>query len=74
MCIPHKKTGYAIVTVSMKETGVARRVISQSGQLEYLADLAEQYSFGEVRVTPLSECLCWADVPQKRPASTLASA
>lgn len=60
---PHKKTGYAIVTVSMKETGVAPGDITD-GQLEYLADLAEQYSFGEVRVTHYQNVVL-ADVPQK---------
>ena len=60
---PHKKTGYAIVTVSMKETGVAPGDITD-GQLEYLADLAEQYSFGEVRVTHYQNVVL-ADVAQK---------
>lgn len=60
---PHKKTGYAIVTVSMKETGVAPGDITDR-QLEYLADLAEQYSFGEVRVTHHQNVVL-ADVAQK---------
>jgi sulfite reductase (NADPH) hemoprotein beta-component len=60
---PHKKTGYAIVTVSMKETGVAPGDITDR-QLEYLADLAEQYSFGEVRVTHHQNVVL-ADVTQK---------
>ena len=59
---PHKQAGYAIVTVSMKETGVAPGDITD-GQLDYLADLADQYSFGEVRVTHHQNVVL-ADVPQ----------
>ncbi len=47
---PHKKSGYAIVTLCFKETGVAPGDITDK-QLDYLADLADQYSFGEVRIT-----------------------
>lgn len=47
---PHKKDGYAIVTVSFKETGVAPGDVTDS-QLKVLADLADEYSFGEVRVS-----------------------
>ncbi len=46
----HKQAGYAIVTVCLKETGVAPGDVTD-GQLNYLADLADEYSFGEVRVT-----------------------
>ncbi len=46
----HKRNGYAIVTVSMKATGVAPGDVTEQ-QLDYLADLADEYSFGEVRVT-----------------------
>ena len=46
----HKQAGYAIVTISMKETGVAPGDVTDQ-QLDYIAELAEQYSFGEVRVT-----------------------
>lgn len=46
----HKKPGYSIVTLTLKKTGVPPGDVSDR-QLEQIADLAEQYSFGEVRVT-----------------------
>ncbi len=46
----HKQPGYSIVTVSLKETGVAPGDVTDQ-QLDYLAELAQQYSFGEVRIT-----------------------
>ncbi len=58
----HKQAGYAIVTVSMKQTGVAPGDITDT-QLDYVADLAEQFSFGEVRVTH-EQNLVFADVQQ----------
>lgn len=47
---PHKKAGYSIVTLCFKETGVAPGDITDD-QLDYLAELADAYSFGEVRIT-----------------------
>jgi sulfite reductase (NADPH) hemoprotein beta-component len=47
---PHRQAGYAIVTVSVKETGLPPGDITDQ-QLEALADLADQYSFGEIRIT-----------------------
>lgn len=47
---PHKKPGYAIVTICFKETGVAPGDVTDT-QLDYLADLADEYSFGEIRVS-----------------------
>jgi len=47
---PHKIPGYRAVTLSLKPTGVAPGDITDS-QLEAIADLAERFSFGEVRVT-----------------------
>lgn len=47
---PHKIPGYAIATVSLKETGVAPGDVS-ARQLEHLAKLADDYSFGEIRVS-----------------------
>jgi sulfite reductase (NADPH) hemoprotein beta-component len=47
---PHKKTGYRIVTLCIKETGVAPGDISDQ-QMEFVADLAEKYSFSELRIT-----------------------
>ncbi|WP_111496073.1 nitrite/sulfite reductase [Marinobacter bohaiensis] len=46
----HKKPGYSIVTLTMKKTGVPPGDASDR-QLEQIADLADQYSFGEARVT-----------------------
>jgi sulfite reductase (NADPH) hemoprotein beta-component len=46
----HKVPGYCAVTLSLKSTGVAPGDITDQ-QLEAVADLAERYSFGEVRTT-----------------------
>ena len=46
----HRKSGYAAVTLSLKPTGVAPGDVTDT-QLEAIADLADQYSFGEVRTT-----------------------
>lgn len=46
----HKIPGYAAVTLSLKPTGVAPGDITDS-QLEIIADLADEYSFGEARTT-----------------------
>ena len=46
----HKKPGYAAVTLSLKKTGAAPGDAS-SEQMEAVADLADRYSFGEVRVS-----------------------
>jgi len=45
----HKMPGYAIVTLSLKSEGATPGDIT-SDQMDALADLAERYSFGEVRV------------------------
>jgi len=47
---PHKVPGYAAVTLSLKPTGVAPGDITDT-QLETIATLADQYSFGEARTT-----------------------
>jgi len=47
---PHKVSGYAAVTLSLKPTGVAPGDITDS-QLEAIADLADNYSFAEARTT-----------------------
>ncbi|PCJ28415.1 MAG: sulfite reductase [SAR86 cluster bacterium] len=59
---PHKKSGYAIVTVCFKETGVAPGDVTDT-QLEQLADLADEFSFGEVRVSHKQNVVL-ADVKQ----------
>jgi len=61
---PHKKSGYAIVTICLKETGIAPGDITDN-QLEYIADLADEFSFGEVRVTH-HQNLVFADVEQSK--------
>ncbi|MBA2690043.1 MAG: nitrite/sulfite reductase, partial [Burkholderiales bacterium] len=58
----HKKPGYAAVTLSLKKTGAAPGDAS-SEQMEAVADLADQYSFGEVRVSH-EQNLILADVKQ----------
>ena len=46
----HKRPGYAAVTLSLKKTAVAPGDASDQ-QLDAVADLADHYSFGEVRVS-----------------------
>jgi len=46
----HKVLGYRAITLSLKPVGVAPGDITDQ-QLEAIADLADQYSFGEVRTT-----------------------
>ena len=46
----HKVPGYAAVTLSLKKHGVAPGDIT-SEQMLAVADLAEQYSFGELRIS-----------------------
>jgi len=46
----HKKSGYAIVTLTLKKTGTPTGDASDK-QVEAIADMADKYSFGEVRVT-----------------------
>lgn len=59
---PHKVPGYAAVTLSLKPIGGIPGDAT-SEQMEGVADLAEQYSFGEVRVTHIQN-LILADVKQ----------
>ena len=47
---PHRVPGYAIVTVSLKKTGVPPGDAT-SDQMDAIADLADAYSFGEVGAT-----------------------
>jgi sulfite reductase (NADPH) hemoprotein beta-component len=48
--VDHRVSGYRIVNLSLKATGFAPGDITDS-QLELVADLADQYSFGECRTT-----------------------
>jgi sulfite reductase (NADPH) hemoprotein beta-component len=47
---PHKYTGYRAVTLSLKKTGVAPGDATAT-QMDAIADLADRYSFGELRVS-----------------------
>tara|TARA_B100000676_G_scaffold65018_1_gene64681 strand:- start:5554 stop:7194 length:1641 start_codon:yes stop_codon:yes gene_type:complete len=47
---PHQQAGYAIVTLALKRTGVAPGDVTDK-QMEFAADLADRFSFGEIRVT-----------------------
>ncbi len=47
---PHKKSGYTIVEVALKAVGETPGDASAE-QMEVMADLAERYSFDDVRVT-----------------------
>jgi sulfite reductase (NADPH) hemoprotein beta-component len=60
---PHKQPGYAAVTLSLKKTGVPPGDVT-SGQMDAIADLAERYSFGELRVSH-EQNLILADVRQR---------
>ncbi len=48
--VPHRATGYAVVTVSLKPIG-GTPGDATADQMELIADLAERYSHGEVRVS-----------------------
>jgi sulfite reductase (NADPH) hemoprotein beta-component len=61
---PHKISGYAIVTICFKETGVAPGDVTDR-QLNHLAQLADEYSFGEVRVSH-QQNIVFADVRQDK--------
>jgi sulfite reductase (NADPH) hemoprotein beta-component len=58
----HKVPGYAAVTLSLKRTGVPPGDAT-SAQMEGVAELADRYSFGELRVTH-EQNLLLADVRQ----------
>jgi len=58
----HKVPGYAAVTLSLKKTGVPPGDVT-SDQMDAIADLAERYSFGELRVSH-EQNLILADVRQ----------
>jgi sulfite reductase (NADPH) hemoprotein beta-component len=59
---PHKLPGYAIVTLSLKKTGVPPGDAT-SDQMDTVADLADEYSFGELRVSH-EQNLIFTDVRQ----------
>lgn len=47
---PHKVSGYAAVVLSLKKTGVPPGDAT-ADQIDFVADLSDRYSFGELRVT-----------------------
>ncbi len=59
---PHKIPGYAAVVLSLKKTGVPPGDATAE-QMDFVADLADRYSFGELRVTH-EQNLVLADVRQ----------
>lgn len=58
----HKVAGYAIVTLTTKQTGNAPGDVTDK-QLDVVADLADKYSFGEIRNTH-DQNIVLADVKQ----------
>ena len=60
--VAHKVDGYRIAYVSLKAPGIAPGDVT-STQMEAIADLADQFSFGEIRTTH-EQNLVLADVKQ----------
>ena len=58
--VAHKRPGYAIVNLSVKAVGAVPGDIS-ADRMDAVADLADRYSFGELRVTH-SQNLVFCDV------------
>ncbi len=61
---PHKKPGYSAVTLTLKPTADAPGDASAE-QLEAISDLADEFSFGELRVSH-EQNLIFADVAQSK--------
>jgi sulfite reductase (NADPH) hemoprotein beta-component len=61
---PHKVPGYASVVLSLKKTGVPPGDATAE-QIDFVADLADKYSFNELRVTH-EQNLVLADVEQSK--------
>jgi sulfite reductase (NADPH) hemoprotein beta-component len=59
---PHKIPGYKAVVLSLKKTGVPPGDATDD-QIDFVADMADKYSFGELRVTH-EQNLVLADVKQ----------
>lgn len=59
----HRQPGYQAVFVSLKAPGIAPGDVT-ADQMDQLAELADQYSFGEIRATH-DQNLVFADVQQK---------
>jgi sulfite reductase (NADPH) hemoprotein beta-component len=60
---PHRRAGYASVTLSLKETG-APPGDATAEQMDFVAELADRYSFGELRVSH-EQNLILADVRKR---------
>ncbi|MFZ6819870.1 nitrite/sulfite reductase [Undibacterium sp. Ji22W] len=60
----HKVTGYNAVVLSLKKPGVPPGD-ANADQMDFVADLADRYSFGEIRVTH-EQNLVLADVEQSQ--------
>jgi sulfite reductase (NADPH) hemoprotein beta-component len=58
----HKASGYAAVVLSLKRAGMAPGDVTAE-QMDAAADMAERYSFGELRITHMQN-LVLADVKQ----------
>lgn len=61
--VEHRQNGYRIVNVSLKEHGVAPGDATDE-QMDAIADIAERYSFSEIRVTH-EQNLVLADVREQ---------
>jgi sulfite reductase (NADPH) hemoprotein beta-component len=59
----HRKPGYSIVTLTLKKTGIPPGDVTDR-KAELIADLADRYSFGEVRVSH-HQNIVLADVRQE---------
>ena len=59
---PHKRKGYAIVTLSLKRAGTPPGDVT-ADEMDAIAGLADRYAFGEIRVTH-EQNLVLADVLQ----------
>jgi sulfite reductase (NADPH) hemoprotein beta-component len=60
---PHRQPGYSIVNLAIKITGVAPGDVTDE-QIDLIADIAEEFSFGEARITH-EQNITLADVPKK---------
>ncbi|KAA8732755.1 nitrite/sulfite reductase [Acinetobacter qingfengensis] len=59
----HKVKGYRVVVINLKRAGIAPGDITTE-EMNFIADLADQYTFGELRTTH-EQNIVLADVPQK---------
>ena len=60
----HKQPGYAAISISLKRSGVAPGD-ANSDEMRHIANLADQYSFGELRVTH-EQNFVFSDVPKNQ--------